>query len=274
MAVITNAELTTKTVDGTGIFDELMVAIEAHIKQEFDNGAITGSDYATVYLGAMQSVLSEATAFLLSKQRAGLEADLMAQQILVAQQDVINKQKQNDLVDQQILKMQQEVLNMAKQVELTTAQVAIANQEVNKVAAEAGLLNKQIEKVSSETSRIDADKLLIDQNRANALTSATNLVKQQEKLEAETQLLIQKKITEYAQTNNTANGILGAQQKLLEKQRDGFDRDAEQKAAKIAVDTWNLRRSTDTGTVADTTNRLSDAHIGAVMAKLYAGVNA
>jgi hypothetical protein len=51
-------------------------------------------------------------------------------------------------------------------------------------------------------------------------------------------------------------------------------RDAEQKAAKVLVDTWTVRRTTDEGTSANTTNQLSDAHVGRVIGKLLSGVGA
>ena len=50
--------------------------------------------------------------------------------------------------------------------------------------------------------------------------------------------------------------------------------DAEQKAAKLMVDSWNVRRTTDEGTVADGTNRLSDYYVGNAVAKLLAGIGA
>jgi hypothetical protein len=61
---------------------------------------------------------------------------------------------------------------------------------------------------------------------------------------------------------------------LYKAQADGFVRDAEQKAAKIMADTWNVRRTTDEAVVADGTNKLSDANIGKAIGKLLTGINA
>ncbi|MFH4090279.1 hypothetical protein WAJ00_20400, partial [Acinetobacter baumannii] len=75
----------------------------------------------------------------------------------------------------------------------------------------------------------------------------------------QTELYAQKVITEKAQTQGTVIGtgsVLFYQNQLLEAQTEGFYRDAEQKAAKILVDTWSVRRSNDDGVVADTTNLL------------------
>jgi hypothetical protein len=68
--------------------------------------------------------------------------------------------------------------------------------------------------------------------------------------------------------------VIGKQITLYQAQADGFKRDAEQKAAKIMVESWNARRATDEATVADGTNKLADAYIGQAITKLLAGAGA
>ena len=70
------------------------------------------------------------------------------------------------------------------------------------------------------------------------------------------------------------NSVVGRQKLLYKAQTDGFSRDAEQKAAKLLVDSWSTRRATDEGTVADATNMLNDATVGRSVKKLLAGVGA
>ena len=73
MATITNATLTqgssltvtNNVVTGSGSFDDLMEAVNIHLDAQFNIGRITGSDYATVYLGAMQAALQNSVAFTL-----------------------------------------------------------------------------------------------------------------------------------------------------------------------------------------------------------------
>ena len=97
------------------------------------------------------------------------------------------------------------------------------------------------------------------------------------KAAAETALLNQKVITEKAQTDGSVispDSILGKQVILFKVQADGFQRDAEQKAAKLMIDTWSVRRGTDEGVAADSTNKLADTFIGQAVTKLLAGVEA
>ena len=63
----------------TGNFDELMKTVTLHLEEQFNAGRITGNDYATVYLGALQSVLAQAVTFTLNMNKANKETDLLTQ---------------------------------------------------------------------------------------------------------------------------------------------------------------------------------------------------
>ena len=81
---ITNEDLTTKVVNGTGIFDELMTAANAHLDSQFKNERITGTQYAEVYLGQLQAVLSNAVQFLIERDKTYLSNLLINAQIDLA----------------------------------------------------------------------------------------------------------------------------------------------------------------------------------------------
>jgi hypothetical protein len=159
------------------------------------------------------------------------------------------------------------------------------------IDAQAGVQTQQKLNLVSEELRIDAQTALTTQQVANAVIEGTVLTGQKCKLDAEydhllgqtlkvageTSLLAQKTTTERAQTSAVgvdADSVIGKQKALYGAQTSGFTRDAEQKAAKLLVDTWNVRRTTDEGTVADATNKLSDIHVGRAVDKLLTGVGA
>jgi hypothetical protein len=83
MADIQVSDITNSTAltDGDGIFDKLIQAVERHIDGQFNKGRLAGTDYANVYLGSMQSVLSESIKFILGEQQADKQADLIQAQI-------------------------------------------------------------------------------------------------------------------------------------------------------------------------------------------------
>ena len=235
MTTIAVADLTQATLEGQGIFDVLMRANKAHLEAEFQKGRIKGPEYSTVYLGSLTQVMQTALAFLLAKEKTDLEAQLLQKQILLAQ--------------------------------------------------------AQIDKTASEKLQVEAQTKLINEQKLNAITENTVLIAQECKLRAEfdlitsnvlksnqeISLLAQKTATERAQITALgvdADSVIGRQKALYVAQTNGFTRDAEQKAAKLMVDTWNVRRTTDEGTVADSVNNLNDAAVGRAVNKLLAGVNA
>lgn len=249
MTAITINDLTEATIDGSGIFDTLMRANKAHLEAEYSKNRIKGAEYATVYLGALDSILGAATNFLLQKQRVGLEADLLAQQIILAQVEV---QKAN--------------LQLV-QIEVQTEQIRI---QTLQAIAQTSLINQQ------ELNAVLEGNVLIAQEcklRAEYDLIITNVTKSS----SEIALLDQKVTTEKAQTQSLGvddDSVIGKQKTLYQAQTEGFKRDAEQKAAKLLIDTWNVRRTTDEGTVADGVNKLNDTTVGRTVTKLLDGVGA
>ena len=149
----------------------------------------------------------------------------------------------------------------------------------------------EIALVEAQTAKVNAEILLVEQQRLNAVIEATVLTAQKCKLDAEFDVLMQTKLktaqetelllwkvnTEKAQTIALGvddNSVVGKQKLLYAAQTTGFARDAEQKAAKLMVDSWSVRRTTDEATVADAVNVLNDAAIGRAVNKLLTGVGA
>ena len=96
---LTVNDLTLATLDGTGVFDVLMRANKAHLEAEFKKDRIKGPEYATVYLGSLESVMQTALQFLLNKDKSDLEAQLIQAQI-----DKINDDLKTDTTVEDKLK--------------------------------------------------------------------------------------------------------------------------------------------------------------------------
>lgn len=236
MTTIAVSDLTQATLSGTGIFDVLMRANAAHLESEFAKGRIKGPEYSTVYLGSLTQVMQTALQLLLTKEKTNLEAQLL--------------QKQIDLADKELLKSTATITQLE-------AQTALINQQKANAILEGAVL------VATECKlRAEFDVL-----------QSTNI-----KTAQETSLLAQKTATERAQVTTLGvddNSVVGRQKQLYQAQTSGFTRDAEQKAAKVMVDTWNVRRTTDPDSAAaDSTNNLNDAAVGRAVNKLLSGVGA
>jgi hypothetical protein len=151
-----------------------------------------------------------------------------------------------------------------------TAQAARTANENTKTAAEVVALDIQS---TNDTTRATNDTTKTNNDTSRTISDVANSTN---KTDAEVALLTQKRETELAQvsdtvTSGTVAGIVGKQKSLFQKQADGFDRDAEQKLAKIFADTWSVRQTTD-GADAGLAG-LDEAAIAAVLSKAKTGIN-
>jgi hypothetical protein len=67
---LTNEDLTTRTVGGTGTYDAIMASQAVHLKDEFNAGRITGAEYTKAYIALAQAACGQAIQFLLGKDQA------------------------------------------------------------------------------------------------------------------------------------------------------------------------------------------------------------
>ena len=80
--------------EGTGIFDVIIKAANENIKIQHKTSRITGAEYAEVYLGTMQTAISEAMKFVLQNDTLAKELELKQAQIakINAERDLVNAQ--------------------------------------------------------------------------------------------------------------------------------------------------------------------------------------
>ena len=142
----------------------------------------------------------------------------------------------------------------------------------DQAALQAATLAAQYEKIALEKLQLEYQIAQIQQQtlliQSQILTDA-----------AQRGLIEQKTVTEVAQTqdNPTSNvsagysGVVGKQNALYAAQTTGFTRDAEQKAAKLALDILATQLSTDDSMTVANTN-MHPAAIGALVQKLATGI--
>jgi hypothetical protein len=71
---ISITDLTEGTLSGSGAFDRMMAAVNVQLKKQFNDGRITGDQYAVAYQNAIIAVLANATQFTLGKDQAKWQA--------------------------------------------------------------------------------------------------------------------------------------------------------------------------------------------------------
>jgi hypothetical protein len=241
-------DLTLKTLDGTGVLDQMLATMRVHLAEQFDKERIQGTEYAEVYLGAFQSTLAAAIQFLLARRKLGLDLKLQEAQISLT----------------------------AAQEEQIRAEMQKVPLEMAQITAQTNLVIKQTELADKQLAQADKQLELLDAQVRVQLKQLDLMAEQLEQAKAQTAYYEQRTITEKAQTQAgvaATGSVIGTQVALMNKQADGYDRNAEQQAAQILANTWNVRRQTDEDTSANTTNKLDDASVGAVISKLAAGIN-
>ena len=351
-------ELTTAEIAGTGVFDVLMQSVKNHVQEEHAKSRITGKEYATVYLEALQSTMAQSIEYLLRAKTLGFELDnlgkqgvLLDHQAEIAIKDaqlkfaqIAQTQAQTELTEQQtksaeaeahkipveisLLRSNLELASVEK--DLRIAQVGLAETEkdiavynlANKTPVEVELLQAQTDNAQSQIALTEAQVVKItEENKVIPYTieriqaEIANMTRQSDILEkeleikisslalqdkqllladaeldirrleldvkraeveaaqAQAQLYAAKVLTENAQTMNSAhpNSVLGSNIAVLRAQAAGYARDAEQKAAKILVDAWNVQRNTDEGILANADNLLYDQSIGKAVSAMLRG---
>ncbi len=245
------AELTSGSINGTGIFDILMQAVKVHLKEEYGLQRITGKDYATVYLGALTAVLQQAVQYAVSyRQTERLAAEIG----LIRQQTVTELAKTDNAIPLGL------GFNDSTEIEgLTAAEIA-------RLEAEGKLTEQKTQTELAQTSGYVIPGYGLTKPEQTDLDGL---------LQAQINLLLQKTVTETGQVDDAAapGGIIQRQRDLYSAQTEGFFRDAEQKAAKMMIDTWSVRRTTDDGLTSGDAG-LGDSAIEAVVLKMRAGINA
>ena len=75
--------------EGTGVFDIIMKAANENIKIQNQTSRITGAEYAEVYLGTMQTAISESMKYILQKDNMTKDEELKQANI-----DLLNRQRE------------------------------------------------------------------------------------------------------------------------------------------------------------------------------------
>lgn len=157
---VTIEELTSKEVNGTGSFDVIMASIKNHLKEEYEDGRITGADYANAYISLTNSALQTSLQFLLNKDKATLDA-------ILAQVNAINQVINNASAKVALATAQ-------AQAHTQRAQYANAIAQLATIDAQYATAKENMEAARAQTSETKSDGTSVEGTvkRNNALLEA------------------------------------------------------------------------------------------------------
>ena len=239
-------------VTGSGVFDNLMEAVNVHLDAQFNSGRLTGADYATVYLGALQSTIQQSISFVLGEQAADKQAELLDKQAATESKKAFDVASTTAVRDTQSVN---DTALKAAQTTLTVNQSATELKQALNIISDT-VLKEQQKLLATNQTATEANKTIDVASTTsvrNVQSTKDSLIKDatKAKLDSETSVLTQKGITEYAQTQQTskvapvADSILGKQATLYGEQAKGFKWNADQKYLKTLLDAWSINVSTN-----------------------------
>ena len=266
---LSNLTDSTNADNGTGVFDKLIQSVEHHIESQYKAGRITGNDYSSVYLGSMQSVLSESVKFLLSEQQVEKEVDLLNEQI-------ISEQKKNEaggLIDLEKKKNQE-------QIDLIIAQTAAQYEGIDasrKDTNRKNLLNsKQVIKIGKESELLTTQnsELLLSGVVERALKDAQRIatasggIDNTNKVNADVAYTNAREVEQIAATVRmdleSAKKVL-----LIEAQTLGFKVDGKQKLLKQMFEGFAIETTTNGAVTAPAPSLNSSASLEMVANSIF-----
>jgi len=233
---------------GTGVFDVLLSTMTEHLNVQYDKRRITGTEFATLYLGAYQATLQQAIALTLAKETQAYEIQNLQWEAKIKEAQYNLAEKQLEIAKYEVnTKAPAEVAGITKQNTLLDGQATLQTKEGTLKDLEASLATA---KIAGETAN----------------TASTS---------KQTELYERKRLTEVAQLDGTGiltGSVLHTQKLLLEAQTLGLEKDAKQKVAKLMLDTWATRSTIIDSADVTPTNKLRDDEIGLVVTNLCASV--
>lgn len=231
LAPLTNHDLTEAKIGGTGTFDVLMCAFKAHLEQEYKANRISGAEYTKTYIALTQAAMQNAVQYLLGRDQAYWAA--------------INAQMQARLAA---------VGLVTARVQLETAKAALVAQRYEALTAKANYALTKL-KLSTEKAGFDVAAYQLSDLMP---TQKRQLSEQAEAARAQT--------LNVRSDGSTVAGTLGAQKALYSEQVISYQRDAENKGAKLFTDAWITMKTMDEGLLPPT--NFDNAALDVVLTKI------
>ena len=222
---LTNEDLTTRTVGGSGTYDAIMASQAAHLKDEFNQGRITGAEYTKAYIALAQAAAGQAIQFLLGKDQAYWAS-------VIAQGQALTARVQLETAKAQLAIALIEVNNQRATFALNKIRLATED-------AQYGVVKYTLStKLPAEVAMITSQKLNVEKTTEVAAYNLTSL------MPAQLTLIKEQGEVQRAQTLDTrsdaaaVSGSVKSQKDLYAQQVISYQRSSQINAAKVWVDSW------------------------------------
>ena len=229
---LTNADLTTKKIGGSGSFDVLMDGFKIHLKQEYDAGRITGDQYSKAYIELTAAAMGNAVQYLLARDQSYWAAIQAQQQARLVELQVVTGRVALETSKVQLSLAQYQALTAQSDYALTTLKLAteavnygIQEYQLSDILpAQKAQLTAQTELVSTQVDNAVLEGEKTSEEIASLAAQRTTLLpKQVLQVEAQTAQVEAQTANVTSQTEDLIPSQIAqstAQINLLTEQRD------------------------------------------------------
>lgn len=162
-------DLTDRSIGGNGLFDAMMASLGAHLLGEYKAGRITGNEYTKAYTELMAVALGQSVQFLLARDQAYWQAQLIQKQARAA--EVAAVQARVELETAKANAALARVQTASAEIEYGTNKLRLASEDVayalaqksfdkaayelaNLMPAQLAMANAQKDQVAAQTSQM------------------------------------------------------------------------------------------------------------------------
>lgn len=143
---------------GTGVFDEIMHAVNGNVQLQYDQGRIKSQDYANAYINSLQTAITEAMKYTLN--RKSVEKQLELQDINIAINEVqLAENSEKWALQKQVL---------GNQLAMSNIDVSFKAQNAQK---DLDIKSKQIESATADIAFNTSKKLIMENTRKDNIRS-------------------------------------------------------------------------------------------------------
>ena len=274
---LTNEELTTGSIEGTGTFDALMRGFKSHLREEYEKERISGGEYTKAYIALTEGAMSNAVQYLLGRDASYWSA-------VTAQAQAITARLNLETAKVQYVSVLAEMLNNKANFALT--KLKLATEDINFAIAKYNLdsmLPSQKSNVDAQASytttqtigQVTLNEGYVLDNTGKGTANDIAAYQRDSLLPQQYKLLIEQTQSARAQTadnrddipsNPAATGVLGKQKDLYTQQIASYQRNDEVRAGKIWTDAWTVMKTVDED--AEAPNEFTKVRIDEILGKL------
>ena len=180
---LSDSDLTTGAINGTGAFDKLMVGVAAQLQREYDAGRITGVEYTKAYIALTGSALSSSLQYLLSRDAAYWQAVQAQAASVTARVQLATAKAQNAAA-------QLEAMNIRSNYALT--KLRLAKEDTEFASAKYNLEEILPTQKLNLQEQAEAQRAQTMDTRSNGVTAVTGSIGKQNALYAQQIISYQK----------------------------------------------------------------------------------